>query len=44
VIEARQGRAADRGIDLGAMEEAPVEYALEAPVEAAPEAEVVAEA
>jgi len=28
VIEARQGRAADRGIDLGAMEDAPVEYAL----------------
>jgi small subunit ribosomal protein S2 len=30
VIEARQGRAADRGIDLGAMEEAPVEFALAA--------------
>jgi small subunit ribosomal protein S2 len=52
VIEARQGRAADRGIDIGAMEEAPVEYALEAPVDApfeapaaeAPAAEAVAEA
>jgi len=33
VIEARQGRAADRGIDLGAMEEAPVEYTIAAPVE-----------
>jgi len=32
VIEARQGRAADRGIDLGAMEEAPVEYTIAAPV------------
>jgi small subunit ribosomal protein S2 len=31
VIEARQGRAADRGLDLGAMDEAPVEYALAAP-------------
>ncbi|MEY2883280.1 MAG: hypothetical protein RL490_1004 [Pseudomonadota bacterium] len=37
VIEARQGRAADRGIDLGAMEEAPVEFALAEPeAEAAP--------
>ena len=48
VIEARQGRAAERGVDIGAMEEAPVEYALEAPVEApfeAPAAEApVAEA
>ena len=33
VIEARQGRAADRGIDLGAMEEAPVEYTIAAPAE-----------
>ncbi|MFZ4109562.1 MAG: 30S ribosomal protein S2, partial [Polymorphobacter sp.] len=38
VIEARQGRAAERGVDIGAMEEAPVEYALEAPVEAPVEA------
>ena len=38
VIEARQGRASDRGIDIGGMEEAPVEYALEAPVEYALEA------
>ncbi|GGE00873.1 30S ribosomal protein S2 [Polymorphobacter glacialis] len=40
VIEARQGRAADRGIDLGAQDEAPVEFAIaapaEEPVEAAP--------
>jgi small subunit ribosomal protein S2 len=42
VIEARQGRAAERGIDLGAQEEAPVEFAIadepvvEAVVEAAP--------
>ena len=36
VIEARQGRAADRGVDLGAMDVAPVEFALAAPeVEAA---------
>lgn len=39
VIDARQGRAADMGVDLGAMEEAPVEYLAEEPVaEAAPEA------
>jgi small subunit ribosomal protein S2 len=31
VIEARQGRAADRGVDLGALDVAPVEYALAAP-------------
>nr|WP_310523684.1 30S ribosomal protein S2 [Polymorphobacter sp.] len=39
VIEARQGRAADRGLDLGAQDVAPVEFALAAPeevVEAAP--------
>jgi small subunit ribosomal protein S2 len=36
VIDAKQGRAADMGVDLGAMEEAPVEYI-------APEAEVVAD-
>jgi len=36
VIDARQGRAADMGVDLGAMEEAPVEYI-------APEAEIVAD-
>ena len=35
VIDAKQGRAADMGVDLGAMVEAPVEYI-------APEAEVVA--
>ncbi len=33
VIEARQGRAADRGIDIGGMEEAPVEYTIAAPAE-----------
>jgi small subunit ribosomal protein S2 len=50
VIEARQGRAADRGIDLGAQDVAPVEFAIaepvveaaavtmEAAIEAAPEA------
>ncbi|MFZ4689744.1 MAG: 30S ribosomal protein S2 [Polymorphobacter sp.] len=38
VIEARQGRAADRGIDLGAQDVAPVEFALAEPVA---EAEVV---
>jgi small subunit ribosomal protein S2 len=37
VIDARQGRAAAQGVDLGAMEEAPVEFI-------APEAEIVAEA
>jgi small subunit ribosomal protein S2 len=36
VIDAKQGRAADMGVDLGAMVEAPVEYI-------APEAEVVAD-
>jgi len=37
VIDARQGRAADMGIDLGAMEEAPAEYFADEPViEAAP--------
>jgi small subunit ribosomal protein S2 len=38
VIEARQGRAADRGLDMGAMDEPPVEVAHVAPeaVEAAP--------
>jgi small subunit ribosomal protein S2 len=37
VIEARQGRAAERGIDIGAMEEAPVEFAIAEPVaDAAP--------
>ena len=37
VIEARQGRAAERGVDIGAMEEAPVEFAIAEPVaEAAP--------
>jgi small subunit ribosomal protein S2 len=36
VLEARQGRAADLGVDLGAMDEAPVEYL-------APEAEAPAE-
>ncbi|KAB7648964.1 30S ribosomal protein S2 [Polymorphobacter fuscus] len=37
VIEARQGRAADRGVDLGAQEDAPVEFAIAEPVlEAAP--------
>jgi small subunit ribosomal protein S2 len=36
VIEARQGRAADRGVDLGAMEDAPAE------IFAAPEATVAA--
>ena len=38
MIEARQGRAADRGLDLGAMDEPPVEVAHVAPeaVEAAP--------
>ncbi len=35
VIEARQGRAAERGVDLGAMEEAPVEYTLTAPQDVA---------
>ena len=45
VLDAKQGRAADLGVDLGAMEEAPVEYiapeadaAAEAVVEAQPEA------
>jgi small subunit ribosomal protein S2 len=39
VIDARQGRAADMGVDLGAMEEAPVEYIAEAvAVDVAPEA------
>ncbi|WP_310496917.1 30S ribosomal protein S2 [Sandarakinorhabdus sp.] len=46
VIDARQGRAADRGVDLGAMEEAPVEFiaepVAEAVVEAAPDAVVEA--
>ncbi len=44
VIEARQGRAADRGIDLGAMEEAPVEIFAAEPevVEAAPVTNVAA--
>jgi small subunit ribosomal protein S2 len=32
VIDARQGRAADQGIDLGAMEDAPVEYFADEPV------------
>jgi small subunit ribosomal protein S2 len=32
VIEARQGRAADAGYDMGAMEEAPVEYLAAEPV------------
>ncbi|WP_310474134.1 30S ribosomal protein S2 [Sandarakinorhabdus sp.] len=36
VIDAKQGRAADLGVDLGAMDEAPVEYI-------APEAEIVAD-
>ncbi len=36
VIDAKQGRAADMGVDLGAMVEAPVEYI-------APEAELVAD-
>ncbi|WP_426163187.1 30S ribosomal protein S2 [Sandarakinorhabdus sp. DWP1-3-1] len=39
VIEARQGRAADQGMDLGAQDVAPVEFAIaepEAVVEAAP--------
>ena len=36
VIEARQGRAADRGVDLGAMDVAPVEFALAEPEAAAP--------
>jgi small subunit ribosomal protein S2 len=36
VIEARQGRAADQGVDLGAMVEAPVEYI-------APEADIMIE-
>ena len=37
VIEARQGRAADRGLDMGAMAEPPVEAAIAEPVaEAAP--------
>ena len=36
VLDAKQGRAADMGVDLGAMDVAPVEYL-------APEAEVVAE-
>jgi small subunit ribosomal protein S2 len=31
VIEARQGRAADRGIDLGAQDVAPVEFAIAEP-------------
>ena len=51
VIAARQGRAAERGVDLGAMEEAPVEYALSAPAESNEaqmpldaEAEAIAEA
>ena len=44
VIEARQGRAADRGIDLGAQEEAPVEYMIAAPVDEAPVEAVAAEA
>ncbi len=46
VIEARQGRAADQGVDLGAMEEAPVEFiAPEAEIEVpADMADVVADA
>ena len=44
VIEARQGRAADRGIDLGAQEEAPVEYMIAAPVDEAPVEAVAVEA
>lgn len=36
VLDAKQGRAADSGVDMGAMIEAPVEYL-------APEAEIVAE-
>ena len=39
VIEARQGRAADHGIDLGAQDVAPVEFAM-----AEPEVEAVVEA
>ena len=44
VIEARQGRAADRGIDLGAQDEAPVEYTIAAPVDEAPVEAVAVEA
>ena len=50
VIEARQGRAADRGLDIGAMEQPPVEAAIaepevvEAPVADAAPAEAVVEA
>ena len=51
VIDARQGRAAEMGADLGAMAEAPVEYLapeaeveVEAPAEAATDDAVVAEA
>ncbi len=44
VIEARQGRAADRGIDLGAMEQPPVEPALVVESPLAVEAEVSPEA
>jgi small subunit ribosomal protein S2 len=32
VIEAKQGRAAERGVDIGALEEAPVEFAIAEPV------------
>ncbi|WP_439545673.1 30S ribosomal protein S2 [Sandarakinorhabdus sp.] len=32
VIDARQGRAVEQGVDIGAMEEAPVEFLAEAPV------------
>jgi small subunit ribosomal protein S2 len=42
VIEARQGRMAERGYDLGAMEDAPVEPVLVTPVAEA-EVEAVAE-
>ncbi|PZN95539.1 MAG: 30S ribosomal protein S2 [Alphaproteobacteria bacterium] len=47
VIEARQGRAADQGMDLGAQDVAPVEFAMAEPVAAEPvaaEPEAVVEA
>ena len=45
VIDAKQGRAADMGVDLGAMVEAPVEYiALEAEVPEALVADIAPEA